>query len=303
MADALGERLMTVCIAAICSWPDGGLLIVGASDRMLSAHDIKFEPPQKKIYGFHEKAIALTAGDPYAQIAINDEVSRVLALRPRKTIAEIAEQYAEAFSAYRRRAAEAKFLKPLGLDANSFMDRSQDFRSDLVSDLRLDMQRCSLDVETIIAGVDDTGPHLFVITDPGVVSCADSVAFAAIGSGKTHADSHFMMSHHTRRTDSNAALVNTYIAKRRAEVTPSVGGATDMFFMGDEGYRELASDVQDAMSKQYDALEAKIAAATAAAISETSAFIASRRTNETPKEDAKLPKPATARRRQKKGEA
>ena len=34
---------------------------------MLSAPDIKFEPPQQKIYRFHDYAIALVAGDPYAQ--------------------------------------------------------------------------------------------------------------------------------------------------------------------------------------------------------------------------------------------
>jgi len=289
---------MTVCIAAICTWPaDNGLMIVGASDRMLSAHDIKFEPPQQKIYYFHERAIALTAGDPYAQIAINGEVSRALAEKPRKTIQEISDLYADAFSCYRRRAAEAKFLKPLGLDANSFMDRSQDFRSDLVSDLRLDMQRLPLDVETIIAGVDDSGPHLFVITDPGVVSCADAVAFAAIGSGKSHADSHFMMARHTRRAPSHTALLNTYIAKRRSEVSPTVGGATDLFFMMADGFRDFADDIQTKLEEVYKDLEGKIAVATAEADAETTAFIEGRG-----KDDSSPPEtqPTIANRRKKK---
>ena len=73
---------MTVCIAALCTWPDNGsLMIVGASDRMLSAPDIKFEPPQSKIYSFGENVIALLAGDPYAQRSICYETSRVLEAR------------------------------------------------------------------------------------------------------------------------------------------------------------------------------------------------------------------------------
>lgn len=264
---------MTVCIAAICTWPTGGLMIVGASDRMLSAHDIKFEPPQQKIYQFDKRAIALTAGDPYAQVAIGDEVSRVLQLKPKVTIRELAYLYADAHSAYRRHVAETKFLKPLGLDANSFVDRSQDFRSDLVSDLRLDMQREALDAETIIAGVDETGVHLFVITDPGTVSCADAVGFAAIGSGKGHADSHFMMARHTRMTPSHTAVLNTYIAKRRSEVAPTVGSATDIFFITSDGFWPIAEEIHQKLEEVYADLERKITAATSEADDETTAFI------------------------------
>jgi hypothetical protein len=259
------ERPMTVCIAAICTWPEGGLMIVGASDRMLSAPDIKFEPPQKKLYGFHDNAIALVAGDPYTQIAICDETSRAMALKPRGTIKELAALYADAFSAHRRRIAEAKYLKPLGLDANSFMDRSPDFRSDLVSDLRLDLQREPLDAEAIIAGFDDTGPHLFVVADPGVVSCADSIAFASIGTGKSHADSYFMMAHHTRQTPSHKALLDTYVAKRRSEVSPTVGSATDLFYIGARGFQDVADGIKRELEQIYQALEHKIATASGAA--------------------------------------
>lgn len=45
--------------------------------------------------------------------------------------------------------------------------------------------------------------------DPGVVACADSVAFASIGSGKSHADSYFMLVHHTRFAPFHKALLDT----------------------------------------------------------------------------------------------
>jgi 20S proteasome alpha/beta subunit len=212
---------------------------------MLSAPDIKFEPPQQKIFMFHDRAVALVAGDPYAQISICNETLRAHQARPRLSIKALADLYADAFSAHRRQIAEARYLKPLGLDANSLMDRSPDFQSENVARLQHDMQREVLEAETIIAGMDDTGPHLFVVTDPGVVSCMDSVAFASIGSGKSHADSYFMMAHHTRNTLFHKALLDTHVAKRRSEVSPTVGSATDLFYISPSGFRSMEQKVHD----------------------------------------------------------
>jgi hypothetical protein len=265
---------MTVCIAAICTWPaDNTLWIVGASDRMLSAPDIKFEPPQQKIYRFHQSAVALVAGDPYAQASICEETFRVLGLKPVLTVKEVAEVYADAFSAYRRQTAEAMYLKPLGLDANSFMDRSQDLKSELVSDLRASMQHQALDAAAIIAGRDGTGPHLFVVSDPGIVTCADSVAFASIGSGKSHADSYFMLEHHTRNTQFHKALLDTYVAKRRSEVSPTVGTETDLFYIGPTGFRPLEPVVHKNLEDIRSGLDLGIGLAKARAEAEAWEFI------------------------------
>lgn len=121
---------MTVCIAAICTSPEG-LMIVGASDRMLSGPDLKYEPAQKKTYHFYPWVAALVAGDPYAQTTILSRCSAVFEKRPPKTVEEVAMSYADAFTRYRREKAEARFLKPLGLDANSLLDRQGDFPRDL----------------------------------------------------------------------------------------------------------------------------------------------------------------------------
>src|SRR5207249_5007921 len=39
---------VTVCIAALCQW-ENNQMIVGASDRMITAGDIEFQPPQQKV--------------------------------------------------------------------------------------------------------------------------------------------------------------------------------------------------------------------------------------------------------------
>lgn len=264
---------MTVCIAAICSfgtWPNVGYMVVGASDRMLSGEDIQFEPPQLKIYSFSHvsrvSAIALVAGDPYAQMSICNSTAEFIrtAKRPPTTVEEVAAIYAERFSAHRRSIAETAILKPHGLDANALLDRQQDLRGDVVADLMRRMEDRKLAVETIITGCDSTGAHIFVVTDPGQVECFDSQAFASIGSGKQHAESQFMLARHTRDVPWPQGLLSTYIAKKRAEVTPTVGRlATDLFFVDvSTGYQLISFEIHDRIRAVYDGLELRIAAET-----------------------------------------
>src|SRR5207245_4327722 len=46
-------------------------------------------------------------------------------------------------------------------------------------------------VRCIIAGVDDSGAHIYV-GSPGVANCEDSVGFAAVGTGAWHANSYLV---------------------------------------------------------------------------------------------------------------
>jgi hypothetical protein len=50
---------VTVCVAAICD----GDTIFGAADRMLTAGDIQFEPPDVKITPLTTSIVVMTAGD------------------------------------------------------------------------------------------------------------------------------------------------------------------------------------------------------------------------------------------------
>lgn len=55
---------MTVCVAAISQSSTGtGLMITGASDRMLTAGDIEFEPEQSKIQPLTNSIALMLAGD------------------------------------------------------------------------------------------------------------------------------------------------------------------------------------------------------------------------------------------------
>jgi ATP-dependent protease HslVU (ClpYQ) peptidase subunit len=91
---------MTVCIAVICVG-DGSEMIIGASDRMLTAGDIEFEPHQTKIYLLSEKVVAMTAGDAAAQITLFSQTQKDIATRSLVNVKEIAEAWARHFTSYR----------------------------------------------------------------------------------------------------------------------------------------------------------------------------------------------------------
>jgi hypothetical protein len=108
-----GERPMTVCIAAMCVWGERNQMVVGASDRMLSAIDIQFEPPQTKIIQFLPSIIGLVAVDPYAQMSICRATAEHIrySRKPITTVEQVAVVYAEIFSKHRRERAETKIFE------------------------------------------------------------------------------------------------------------------------------------------------------------------------------------------------
>ncbi len=69
----------------------------------------------------------------------------------------------------------------------------------------------------------------------GEIACYDSVGFAAIGYGRRHAESQFMFARYTSAARPTDAILLTYVAKKRAEVAPGVGMATDMFIIASLG--------------------------------------------------------------------
>jgi len=58
---------MTVCIAAVCNsaTPEGGVKRVAiiAADRMMTAGDIQYEPPMRKMAFISRRVVILVAGD------------------------------------------------------------------------------------------------------------------------------------------------------------------------------------------------------------------------------------------------
>ena len=62
---------MTICVALVC---ENGGTILGASDRMLTAGNVQFNPPASKTYAVTTSIAFMVAGDMSIQAEIIAEV-------------------------------------------------------------------------------------------------------------------------------------------------------------------------------------------------------------------------------------
>lgn len=206
---------MTICVAAICNRHT----IFAAADRMLTAGDIQFEPSQSKTHVITNSIVALAASDSAMQAEILQllklDVARRISAEPDKwlTVREVAELYSRFCSKVRMQRAESVVLAPLGLDAETYLARQQQLSPALVQQLATELINFSVPpVSAIIIGVDETGAHLYV-AENWVLSCHDTVGFAAIGAGYWHADSQFMFGGHSPNRPLPETLLLTFSAK------------------------------------------------------------------------------------------
>ncbi len=222
---------MTVCIVAIFE----NQFIVGASDRMLTAGDIQFQPSQSKVWPLTTSITGMIAGDVgiHADIfnKINSDISIHLENNPQQwlKVSDVAELYVQYYEQLKIKCSERDILKPLGLDRNKFIELQANMQPNLVELIANNMYKYQIPNSGVIfTGIDNFGPHIYVVEN-GKIRCEDKVGFAAIGAGYWHADSHLMFSGHTKASPLYKALQATYFAKKRAEVAPGVGVDTDMF--------------------------------------------------------------------------
>jgi 20S proteasome alpha/beta subunit len=230
---------VTVCLACVCMWPDGTLGIVGASDRMITVGDVQFEPYFTKIFPLTSSIFALTSGES----SVNGEiiagalgdVSTELAKSPTtwmpvETAARIIGRQVQA---YNMRLGDLEILAPLGLTRQSFLQQS---KTHWFQDMFDKLFAVDSGSDIIVAGLDDTGAHIWKIDGKGKPWLHDPAAFAAIGSGQRHAESQFQFGRHGRDMPFSQALFLAYKAKRRSEVAPGVGRIfTDMVLVPSVG--------------------------------------------------------------------
>ena len=263
---------MTVCVAAICkSLGSDFPTILGASDRMLTAGDIEFEPERSKIYPLTNSIRVMLAGDSAMQwevmLDINADVLARIKSDPKNwwNVRDVADLYARYYNRAKLKRAENEILAPLGLDQYSFMAQQHQLNSELIHKLATQLQNFNAPaVETIFAGIDMTGAHIYTAYN-SYITCLDAIGFAAIGIGSRHTNSEFMFAKHTNQRALPETLRLLYWAKKRAEVAPGVGMGTDMFMIGptlgsgimigDHVLRKLEEVYEDTQKKTRETLQ------------------------------------------------
>lgn len=251
---------MTICIAALCPWTyaaDGttGKAAITASDRQLTAGDIEYEPPQLKVSFQGRHTIIMVAGDYPTHTEALHRVSRILRNTPNLDPQERAEAYAASIRDVKFRQACGLYLAPLGLTSEIFQKNdlcAESILGDLAARV---MEYRGENTEAIIVAADDHSAHLYYMDKNAKVNCHDDVGFIAIGLGAWHAKSHLMQILYHNRVPFSGALGVVYTAKKRAELAPGVGVATDMFLLNKLGWEPIADDILAEVSRVYTEFE------------------------------------------------
>src|SRR6202030_2327464 len=110
------------------------------SDRMITAGDIEYEPPQYKTCFLTRKVHILIAGDYPTHSEAIAQVQRQVILKPDTDVATIASLYADALADIRFREASRAILKPVGLTGESFVNRQNELSPNQVSELSQQLQ-------------------------------------------------------------------------------------------------------------------------------------------------------------------
>jgi hypothetical protein len=259
---------MTVCAAVICQGqtPTGEPeeVLLGVSDRMITAGGTEFETHLTKIFVFASaKIVALGAGDWSFIEAIATETEREVVRSQITDVQQVARLYGQNYARLRRRFAENLHLAPIGLDLDTFLERQRTMAPSLVSDLEARLQDVELGVNAIVAGVDASGPHIYSVGDAKFVGgqvrescherCHDSTGFYAVGAGRDPFDKELMALRYSRVWPWPEALLLTYSAKKKAEASTGVGGVTDLFCMDGEMLR-FTSDTLQTLDQYYEEL-------------------------------------------------
>lgn len=237
-----GAKKVTVCIAAIS---DG--MIIAASDRMLSAGLVEFEPPINKIQVITRSCFALIAGDTSVQgealSIVRKEIDAKLQANPNDWIevGTVAQLWANALATIQRNRINATCLSPLGLSLDDIVNGTA-IKSNLTdAAISAALAYRLPQTETLIVGLDERGPHIYSLGNAHI-SCLDFSGFSAVGTGGYHASSYLMFNRQNPGMNASRTLYQVYAAKRHAEVAPGVGAATDMIVIGPQKWSNFPVD-------------------------------------------------------------
>ena len=257
-----GLEKLTVCIATI----NRNRFAIGATDRMITAGDIQYQPDISKIWIFTDSIAALVGGDIQTQKTIFDNVLNIMNEKINKDpatwwqVKDVANLYANQYNAEKNLAIQRKILALYGLTYETYIENQNKMSQEFINQISKKIDEFEFpEIETLIIGFDKTGPHIYTIFNNEII-CNDSIGFAAIGTGAYHAESHLMFNKYSPNFHALKALLYTHRAKKISETAPGVGSETDMIVIGIKPnlFQKLPRDFIDTLDKFYDQYKEEI---------------------------------------------
>lgn len=227
---------MTVGVGALC---DNGKAAVIAADKMVTfgaPMNLLMEPPTfQKITKVNDRCALIFSGsvpDGEEIVAATLHHAGSLGRSPTEKVATIVKT---AYVSLKKKRVEETILGPLlSADFGQFQTLvAQSPSSQILQQVLGLISQHNMQLDVLVAGTDDSGAHLFIASHPGLVAPADTIGFAAIGSGGLHAAIRLSLAQHTKTATLADAVYGVYEAKKASEVAPGVGKLTDMAFIKD----------------------------------------------------------------------
>jgi hypothetical protein len=242
---------LTVCIAALCKGEDDEPRAIVATDRMVTAGDfLEFEHSGSKMVQLAERAVVMVAGNTLDGMRLVNEAA---ADDLPEHIAAVAVTLGGRYAATRIWRAEQAVLNPHGLSLESFHGMHRGLNEQVVMLLENQLSQYNLGVELLLAGVDESGAHIYTNGNPGGGNTNhDPIGWAAIGIGAPHVLSTMAGYVHSATADYKQTLFRVYSAKRGAEVAPGVGRETEMAVISNDGLKRLSNDDLDRLALIFD---------------------------------------------------
>lgn len=227
---------MTVGIGAICE--DGKSAVV-AADKMVTfgaPMSLQTEPPTlKKIIQLTERSLLVFSGNTADGEEIVNGARPAFAANPNLSVSQQAEAVKNSYASHKQRRVEENILRPhLGTNFAGFAAlMAQAQTSQILQQILGLVSQHNLQTDLLVAGMDESGAHIFAITHPGQLLPLATTGFGSIGSGGVHAGVRMSLGQHTKEASLVDTLYNVYEAKRASEVAPGVGKLTDLAVLRD----------------------------------------------------------------------
>lgn len=242
---------MTICIGVVCQ---NRKRVVFASDRMLTSSvlSVEFEHNEPKFEILSTTCVGLSAGQAMPVTELFGEVRKKVASKASPTIKEIADLVSDSLRESKMKQVEEKYFKPRGLTIRAYLQAQRHLNENVVLRLERAIESERFGMINIVVGIDNSGAHIYEVSDPGHSECMQRIGFHAIGSGLPHAMSTFISHDFTPSMDLKKALYVTYEAKKNAERAPGVGTITDMGIIDEGKIKILSEDELNTLDKIYN---------------------------------------------------
>ena len=254
---------MTICLGALCAGADGtdASAVVVASDRMVTMGGItEFEHEVPKVTQIGDRIVALAAGDALRGAQLINELRRDVH-HGAQQLQNVAATAAALYAALRRQQIESEILSPRGITMQQFYQGLQQaMLPQLVINIDNLIGTFNYNLEVLIAGADDSGAHLYAITNPGgSYDDFQPIGYAAIGSGALHAVQSLIGMRQAPLRSLHETVFNVYASKRRAEAAPGVGRETDVVIIQDNAVMRVEQSVLQRLDTLYQEYQRPVA--------------------------------------------